>query len=516
MNVMPRKQFNHRLIDRKIMPWLDLHFPADSSFNGRVFLAYRRKDLTGIYDMARSDIGKLQPFVSEMHVSRNMDYYITANSVCGVRRVTDDVFGLHNIVIDIDCHSDENASELTAAFVWRCARDLWTTGDCPEPNSVVFSGRGVQLWWALEPASAKIQYWYKRMQSWLMDELQKVLDESPEELGELSIDRSASIRLAGLFRLPFTYNTKTGRKGNLQIRNRTRYNLRRMIEEHVPAEYNPNRKERPQRRWTVSEEPLEMPVQEYVPLAQYDAEVLKGGTTAMAARVHQLIRLRALRNAPMGQEMRDRFCFTVYCALLADHEQEEAWKRLVAFNKGFKEPLPYPALEQMMSSATEKKYRLTNSWVIDELEITEDEQDTIGLKPTVRGPVELRKGKKTRDIIRRTVKEDRDNKILAMFSEGVSKAEIARVLGIGRSTVIRVISALEAQRAAAEAVQEAEEAAMEQVAVGAEAPGNAKNQDVNECFKTVPNNIVFYGRGSVSVRGGRSIPSSGKGSDPPS
>ena len=519
MNVKPRKQFNHRLIDRKIMPWLDLHFPADSSFNGRVFLAYRRKDVTGIYDLNRSNIGDLKPFIAEMHVSRNMDYYITANSVCGVRRVTNDVFGLHNIVIDVDCHEDTLSPTLTAAFIWRCTRDLWNTGLCPEPNSIVFSGRGVQLWWALEPASAKIQYWYKRMQAWLMDTLQGVLDESPEELGELSIDRSASIRLAGLFRLPFTYNTKTGRRGSAQVRNQERYNLRRMIERYVPAEYNPNKKERSQYRWTASEDGLEVPAQEYVPLAKHDAEVLRGGTTAMAARVHQLVRLRALRNAPMGQEMRDRFCFTVYCALLADYEQEEAWKRLLAFNEGFKQPLPYSDLDQMMSSATEKKYRLTNTWVIGELEITDEEQEAIGLKPTTSDAVVRKRGKKTRDIIRKTVKEDRDNKIFAMHSDGTSKAEIARVLGIGRSTVIRVVSALEAQRAAEEAIQEAEEAAKEQMAAGAEPLNSRKNNEQGNCFKTVPNNIVFYGT-TVSSGGGRSKSSAiltiTKGLDPPS
>ena len=340
MIVMPKTQFNHRFIDSKIKPWLDLHFPADSSFNGRIFLAYRRKDGNGIYDLSRRNIGELSSFVEEMHVSRNMDYYITANSVCGVRRATEDVFGLHNIVIDIDCHAEGLSPSLLADFVWRCSRDLWSTGECPEPNSIVFSGQGVQLWWALEPASANIQYWYKRMQSWLMDALQGVLDESPEELGELSIDRSASKKLAGLFRLPFTYNTKTGRKGSAHIRNHNGYDLRRLLDRYVPAEYNPHKSQNP-RRWAEAKT-VSVPEQEYVPLAEQDAEVLKGGTTPMARRVQQLVRLRALRNAPMGEEMRDRFCFTVYCALLADHEQEEAWRRLVAFNEGFKQPLPLP------------------------------------------------------------------------------------------------------------------------------------------------------------------------------
>ena len=235
----------------------------------------------------------------------------------------------------------------------------------------------------------------------------------------------------------------------------------------------------------------------------------------------------------MGQEMRDRFCFTVYCALLADYEQEEAWRRLLAFNEGFKQPLPYSDLDQMMSSAAEKKYRLTNTWVIGELEITEEEQEAIGLKPTSHDAVVRRRGKKTRDIVSHTIKEDRDNKIVAMFSEGISKAEIARELKIGRSTVHRVIKALEAQRAEAEAIIEAEELAMAQVAVGAETSAVGKNEEKEKCVKPAPNNIVFYGAApgrnistgaftgsvgsEVSSRGGLAIPIQGsKGTDPPS
>lgn len=521
MIAMPKTQVNHKYIDKKIMPWLDLHFPSDSSFHGRIVLGYRRKDGDGIYNLMRSDISQLATFVPEMHISRNIDYYITANSVCGVRRVTEDVFGLHNMVIDIDCHTEgNNASEILAAFIWRCSRDLWNAGECPEPNSIVFSGRGIQLWWAIEPASAKIQYWYKRMQAWLLDALQGVLDENPEQFEAISIDRSASIRLAGLFRLPLTYNTRSGRKGSLQILRKERYVLREMLADYVPAEYNPNKsKSRKNSPWELAGELEQEPEQEYVPLASRDAEVLRGGSTAMAARIQQLVRLRALRNAPMGQEMRDRFCFTIYCALLADHEQPVAWAKLLAFNEGFKEPLSQQTLEQLMSSATERKYRLTNSWVITELEINEDEQNAIGLHPSSDTVRTTRKRRNyTRDLIRKTVKEDRDNKILALFSEGRSKAEIARVMELSWKTVAKVIADEESHRAAVEAAQEAEEAAVEQVAAGAETQ-NTKNLNTGSSYvKSVHNNIVFYAgpssREGLSTVDGQAVFK--KGSDPPS
>ena len=520
MIAMPKQQKNHRHIDKKIMPWLDLHYPADSIFDGRIVLGYRRKGTVGIYNLTRCDISKLSDFVSEMHISRNVDYYITANSFCGVRRVTEDVFSLHNIVIDVDCHDDVlNATELLSAFIWRCARDLWNAGECPEPNSIVFTGRGVQIWWAIEPASAKIKYWYKRMQYWLRDTIQGVIDENPEEFEGLKFDSPTGVKVAGYFRLPYTHNTKGGRKGSVQILRKERYVLREMIESYVPAEYNPNKPAgRIRRAWAVTNEIEQVPEQEYVPLASRDAEVLRGGSTAMAARVQQLIRLRALRNAPKGEEMRDRFCFTVYCALLADNSQADAWNKLLAFNEGFKEPLSLSALKQQMSSATNRKYRLTNTWVIGELKITEDEQEAINLHPTSAQSERHKAPNYARDLIRKTVKEDRNNKILAMYADGLSKAQIAREMEISWKTVSKVINDEQARMEALRAAQDTVEAALieEPVAVGAETQKQSKNQENTSYVKTVLNNIVFYGESSpvVSLEGVQSQKSRGK--DPPS
>jgi transposase-like protein len=336
-------------------------------------------------------------------------------------------------------------------------------------------------------------------------------------LGALSIDRSASVRLAGLFRLPFTYNTKTGRRNSAHIRNHNRYDLRKMLDRYVPAEYNPHKSQKP-RHWAAAEESSVVPVQEYVPLADLDAEVLKGGKTAMARRVQQLVRLRALRNAPMGQEMRDRFCFTVYCALLADYEQEEAWNRLLAFNLGFKQPLPYPALKQMMSSASEKKYRLTNEWIIGELEITEEEQQNIGLSRASETRSERMSRNYTRDLIRNSLRENRDKLIVSLFSQGKNKSEIARELGISWGTVAKVI-----QNATEIAPQEPEMDVAEPMAAGAEyqnVSDDYQNVSVDyqsvsfarkktDSSKSVRNNIVSYGeattRKNLYTGGGQAV-----------
>jgi hypothetical protein len=233
----------------------------------------------------------------------------------------------------------------------------------------------------------------------------------------------------------------------------------------------------------------------------------------MARRVQQLVRLRALRNAPMGQEMRDRFCFTVYCALLADYDQPEAWERLLAFNKGFKQPLPYPALKQMMSSATEKKYRLTNEWIISELEITEEEQQNIGLSRASETRSERMSRNYTRDLIRKSLREDRNNKILSLFSAGMSKSAIAREMGLSWNTVAKVIAMADEQIVPQELEMEA---IVEPMAAGAEYQNVSDDyQSVSfarkktDSSKSVRNNIVSYGeattRKNLYTGGGQAV-----------
>lgn len=506
MMKLPVKQVKHKNIDLK--SWLALHFPQDSSYRGRVFVGRRYRSTNGIYDLTRRNIDELEEYISQMHVSRNMDYYIMANSVSGVRRRNRDVFALHNIVIDIDCHGEDAVAsplELAQSFVWLCSRDLWTTGLMPEPNSIVYTGRGVQFWWAIDPISVKLAWIYFRILNWLMDQLEELLEENASRLQGLEIDRGASRKLCGWFRLPLTYNTKAKRWGTLQIRCTERYNHQYFLDCVIPKNYRPKIEKQSETLPAASRTILQ-----YEPIGEHDAAVIKGGTTAMALRVLQMEQLRKHRKNTKQDEMRDRFCFVVYCALLADYDETEAWRRLVLFNLGFTDKYDLQDLEQKMSTATKLKYKLTNEWLIAELRITEEEQRMIGLYPT--GAVREKKSPNfTRDLIRSVAKNDRNRKILEMYANGARKAEIARELEISRTTVISVIKDAEAQQEALEAALEAElEEARLEAAAGAEEYTEPQNAPDGKVYKNGSNKYVSYAQGA-SMQCGQDVRSSGKG-----
>lgn len=461
MITMPKLQEEHNYISKKIQPWLDLHFPEDSAYYGRIFIGQRHRGTSGIYDLSRRNIDELGLFVPKMHISSRLDYYITANAFSGIKREAEGLFALHNIVIDVDCHGedvDESPAELAQTFVWLCSRDLWTTGIMPEPNSVVMTGRGVQLWWAIDPISAKLEWIYRRIQRWIMDTMEDLIDENERRLQGLSIDRGASSNLAGWFRLPVTYNTVAKRWGSLKIRNERRYSHQELLDA-IPAEYRPRYE---QNCVKTGEQRV------YIPLAATDSDVMQNGTSIMARRVYQMIKLRALRDAAVGAENRDELCLVTYSALLADYEPEEAWRRLLAFNAGFKEPFKIRVLKRKMSHAALKKYKMSNEKVIERLRITEEEQDAIGLYPAGTNVKKSKTQNYTRDLLRQAAREDRDMKILALFFAGQSKAAIARELGISRNTVFNVVNSEKAAQNAAKAALEEDSSEVEvDAAVGA-------------------------------------------------
>lgn len=436
MNIVaaPLKQRNHKHINRSIEQWLDIHF-GDTSFNGRVIIG-RRKNQGGIYTMSARPLTELTPYIKMVHASTRLDYYITANTVSGVNRLKDELFGLQNIVIDVDCHDAKHihsVSALVQAFIWRSKRDLWDTGIIPTPNSIVRTGRGVQLWWAIVPCYGgsnyeTSRYHYDKIKNTMMDHIEALLSEYRDELDGLDVDRGASSNPVGYFRLPCTYNTTAKCFSTLEILHSKRHDQRELTKIANPGVETSSEVARGSSR--------------YVPMQETDRTVIRNFESTGVRRVLQLIKLRNLRNNEVGSEMRDHFNFSVYNALRMSFEHPTAMARLRAFNSGFKKPMNERELENCISSAQEKGgYKYSNAKLVELLSITPEEQVIIGLFPTLGRRCSWKHSKQnaSRDEARRALREDRDHRIMELIEQGVSQAETARILGISKNTVGSVV-----------------------------------------------------------------------------
>jgi hypothetical protein len=343
----------------------------------------------------------------------------------------DGLFVLQNIVIDIDCHTaGRNTSALVQAFLWRAERDLWSGGDLPRPNSIVKTGRGVQLWWSIKPCHATCLFYYNQIKTGLIHHIEDLLSEYPEELDGLTVDSAASSNAVGYYRLPCTFNTASKSYGTLQVLHKGRYDAQELAGYIQPLP-------RPKTSQRASESQIEA-----IPMGRGDLIVLHNAHSTGANRVMQLIKLRNLRNNQVGAETRNNLCFAVYNALRMSFDHEEAMSRLQAYNSGCKQPMTDSELEDTVCSAARKNgYKYTNAKLIELLDITPEEQDAIGLHPFtgVYKPWSHAKPNATRDAVRKARKDGRDGQIIAMHREGISQAETAKQLKISRNTVAKVL-----------------------------------------------------------------------------
>lgn len=414
----------------EVLDWYDLHFPT-SSFHGRLHVGRRKNDGFGVQRLFTGEREAVREFLETMHVSSKIDYYITANKVSGVDRKLDGLFSLDNIVLDLDCHDSSIDEETLDSLLWRFRRDQVV----PMPNSIVHTGRGLQFWWHIKPVHAKCRPFFEEVRDYIFDRIVTFLQEYSEFEG-LKLDATASHNLIGYYRLPGTVNTATGTVVEYEIERQESYILQDMTD-WVALEKETSKKNR--------EAPPPTPTATEDFSGRYqasDIRILKNFHTFGFTRMRQLIQLRILRDNEIGEETRNDLCFMAYNAMLPGLGHDKAFERLLEFNQGFKSPMSEKELNGVICSAKDKGgYKYSNAKMIEFLGVTSAEQEAIGLwAPTKQfDPMTRLSTHPSRTAARRTIKADRDKKVISLAENGLKAAAIARELDIDRHTVASIL-----------------------------------------------------------------------------
>lgn len=396
-----------------------LHYNTDGEHVGNVCVNGRAAKTGQLYRICYCAADKLPEELDRLKLW-NQDYYLTANTFTGGDRNSANLFTLSNIVLDVDCHdasmTPKQRQHLLDAFLFFLRADMIGSRDFLSPNTIVETGRGVQLWWAIEPVSKWKAQQYEAVREKLIGQLQKFLEDIPALHG-LEIDKGASHNAAGVFRLPGSYNSKTGKRGRFELIHEERLDV--LEEAKACAVYEIRR---PESRI------------QYIPEGGLDSV---GVALFRQAKIGQLLTLRQLCGQKVGEELRDHFLFCLYNSwgrVCQDHEQ--IMDKLEALNRRFASPLPDRELRAYMSSSNRRRYKLTNKKIIDLLGITPEEQDAIGFYPGGTGKNSLREQAR-QDA--REKKAARDAQIVELYREGLEQNEIAEAVGCGAATVGRVI-----------------------------------------------------------------------------
>lgn len=432
-------------MNKELLKWFDHHY-MESSFDGRFQISYRKKGETHMIPLVTNDRVNMTRFLEKMYIRPEYDYYITANAITGVKRNLESLFSYHNIVIDVDHHRDvesEHLYELIEELIWRIHRDM--PDEMPAPCSVVETGRGIQLWWAIEPVHQKCKYHLHLVRNQFMKEIQKIIAEY-SCLDGFSVDKGASSNDIGYFRLPCTFNTKVNKKVEVTLsKTATPYRLQHLLvlvsllkkrEQEVGEEQEIKQENEITSASSGKED------QKYKQdFTDHEVFMFKNIQTLAFFRIRQLILLRKLRNNDIYEETRNNFNFLMYNTLLPAMGEEEAWKRLLSFNLDFKQPMNEKELEGVIVSAKEKGgYKYSNLKIIEFLDISPNEQEEIQLFSGKQKNGIFRFSKNpSRDASRSLVKECRDKKVHYLKKEGMTITQISQETGLSAPTISKIL-----------------------------------------------------------------------------
>lgn len=343
------------------------------------------------YVIAYPPVYSISSFCKNLEINPQNDYYITANVLTTLEnksKTQSNLLAIDNIVIDIDCHSNIDEYSKIDSFkelLFRISHDKIIQ----QPNIIHYTGRGLQLWFCIERMSGKLSFLYKIAVDMLIKILQDIITEY--EL-PLKIDCVASKNIVGYFRLFETFNTKTGKKTEYEIKHEVKLNINDFISQLEEA----------------------VPIQE--PKKQVTLEKTYEGL--QRSRMKKIEFLIKLRNSPIGNELRDIFLFLYYNASVQIMNRDEAKKLTNKLNKElFKNSLDN--LDYIYKYIDEKGFlKFKTATFNDWIQITENEEK------------EWQKNKR-----RKANKQERNEKIIELKKQGYKNKEIAKKLNIDQDTV---------------------------------------------------------------------------------
>lgn len=377
---------------------------------------------------------------------KDTDYYICPLSTRGNSKLKSKQWFENAVVIDCDVHDkhldvdlrEDLINEFVAKFVFQSSRE-----ELLPPTAVAYTGRGVQIWWALTEVHANTKgdatrAVLNKLKNAFIYRIREVLDDNPTLADAISIDVPASTRKAPLFRVPGTYNTayhdNFSYKVEYEAVSGDKYSFVQVNE--FQKEYARN----------VGYAQVHFARRGFIPSGARTQRT-KGNTssasvTTRAGRtllqtLDYICRLTEYRTKTDTIVLRNNTLLLYYSIAKEQFGHHYAYNMVKILNSTLSHPFSIAQLENCISSATRKDYTFRAA-TISLLAVTDVEESVLGPVPIVGAE----KMAKTKVSPSRKKKIKGMKRIMAMLDKGESVAYIAKELKIHRSTVYRAIESL--------------------------------------------------------------------------
>lgn len=172
---------------------------------------------------------------------------ILQNSGNYCSKSTTDIIAAHKAVIyrsiDCDMHGEDHTPSYFMQICKYFREDLRDylracAPDIPLPNTIVYSGRGLQFWWSFLPILKDYEDCYDFLLDVFINIFKKFLQDNPQ-YSQFEVDEGASRNKAGLFRMPGTYNTHSDTKTSVYIIHDEVSDMFAMRKELTPKRHTP-------------------------------------------------------------------------------------------------------------------------------------------------------------------------------------------------------------------------------------------------------------------------------------
>lgn len=422
--------------------------------------------------------------------SFNYNNYLSVSTFrTGSTRSEYNVKEVKRLYVDMDAHDNPinlDEAKLLADYMI----DNWFDGcDLPEPNYIIFSGRGLQVLFTLNGCTS-VSEW-KQYQSALLNSCQKLLEElKHHSLSEASVvadEHDVSIDIlkdaSRVHRMPNTtnYNLEQGyvdtkllhtNEDHVYTLNELNINYEAFSDENLVTEKKKKKKKKNQKK-TKSE-----PTERDVDLSGIDMdskqvidphffEIIEKTIRPRLTDLETLIRVR--NEAGIDDGYRNNL-IAVYIPTLVScgYKNENVVKEAHRVNALFNKPLKNAEVNDWLNSCLKKKeivnadgqkgvsrvyYRFYTNTIIDKLQITKEEQEEMQVlcSEALKKKRSRERQKDVQNANRREVyaqktadkrkaKEARNNRIHELSADGMSARQIAKQLGVNASTVSRVLN----------------------------------------------------------------------------
>lgn len=360
------------------------------------------------------------------------DIYYTPNTFNSpIKREREYLWQLHRFYIDIDHKAGTEPIDLFE--VVGAVEQLVEEKKIPQPTEYINSGRGIHIYWDINNCHIMLLDLWEKIENHLFN----TIKELERSIKNISVDTRVKDPTR-LLRLPGTINSKSNSKCYSMLKNEGNiYNIFDLKKAYIKVnkQYKKNKSK-------IT----------YLPT--------KNLYTLNMSRIEDFKHIVSLRNGDIkGYRNTLIMLYSYHYRLVNEVTVEELIKVTKEFNKSFKEPYKAKELISVCRSVNRtvkhfqednnKGYKFTNKYIINALDLEEQEQEQLLTIISTRVKYD-RKNKKRNEArrnekgltSRQQGKKDRINSILELKQQGYNQSKVAEKLGITRQAVSKLLKEL--------------------------------------------------------------------------